>query len=92
MLPVIIVVFATYHYMCRLFAKKKMSDKCTQTEIPWLFYSELVSDDYTETDSYDSLLFNMDLDEDVMVVDSPPASDWSVNEDIPDVVVRQLDL
>jgi hypothetical protein len=88
MLPAIIVVFATYHYICRVFAKKKMTDKCTQTEVPWLFYSELVSDDYNDIDSHDSVLFNMDLDS----VDSPPASDWSVNSNTSDVVVHQWDL
>ena len=88
MLPEIIVVFATYHYMWRIFAKKKTAQKSTQTEIPWLFYSELISDDYMDT-SYDSA-FYMELEND-MDVDSPPASDWSINEDIPDVVVRHLD-
>jgi hypothetical protein len=81
MLPVIIIVFATYHYVWRIYTKQKTAEKCTQTEVPWLFYSELISDDYMETqsNSYDSVLFNMDLDEDDMVVDSPTASDWEVN-------------
>lgn len=47
-----------------------------------MFYSELVSDDYMDT-SYDSV-FNFELDDD-MVVDSPPASDWSINEAISDL-------
>jgi hypothetical protein len=89
MLPAIIVVFATYHYVCRLFAKNKMTDKYTQTEVPWLFYSQLISEDYMDT-SYESV-FDLELDEDDMT-DSPPASDWSVNSNKPDVVVRQMDL
>jgi hypothetical protein len=76
MFTAIIVVVATYHYVMRLYSKKKTAQKSTQTEVPWLFYSELVSDDYMDT-SYSSV-FNLELDDD-MVVDSPPASDWSVN-------------
>ena len=92
MLPAIIVVFATYHYVWRLFSRKKMTDKYTQTEVPWLFYSQLISEDYMDT-SYESV-FDLELDEDDddMVVDSPPASDWSVNSNTSDVVVRHFDL
>jgi len=90
MLPAIIVIVATYHYICRVFAKKKTAQKSTQTEVPWLFYSQLISEDYMDT-SYESV-FDLELDEDDMVVDSPPASDWSVNSNTSDVVVRQLDL
>ena len=89
MFPAIIVVVATYHYVMRLYSKKKTAQKSTQTEVPWLFYSQLISEDYMDT-SYESV-FDLELDEDDMVVDSPPASDWSVNSNTSDVAVRLLD-
>ena len=82
MLPELIVVVATYHYIWRLYKPKTvnkctqtflktMVEKYTQTEVPWLFYTELVSEDYMDTS--DECTFSLEND---MDVDSPPASDW----------------
>ena len=67
MLPLIVAAVATYHYLWRFFTRVDYATKETQTEIPWLFYSELLSvDDImnlgTDTDeSCDSLLFDLEV-------------------------------
>jgi hypothetical protein len=51
MIPLLVATMATY-YVWRYFTKLVRVDKQTQTDVPWLFFSELITtDDLMKLDS-----------------------------------------